>query len=415
MKDRSINCQISDISGHLVKFTSIRSLYNFFKNESKFWKNHRDKLSERNINSVYASFSHQFDSANSVIDGWAEGIELWDDATINQQVNQLIASHLGSSTAYWIWSGQPFLEAFLECLTNHGDNTATAFLDYVVRNNSGSPGSIDHFRGYLYGYEYQSQDSSIPKRRAGEKKSLNHLRSEFSDARDMLFSETSSLKSEFIEWSDSNRKGLKLRFRAQKRLIKSLHKKQEKEGKEKLNKHDHDFDEKLREWNTSIATLENTYEEKLRLDKPAQYWNKAAIRYSKQGWAWVTAIVLLVIVALINFQDFFVHWLSGKELELKLNSFQGIVLFGSIVATYAFVLRIFSRLAFSSFHLMRDAQEREQLTYLYLSLTNEAAIDKESRDIVLQALFSRSETGLLAQEHGPTMPGLDALKNSLTK
>lgn len=53
---------------------------------------------------------------------------------------------------------------------------------------------------------------------------------------------------------------------------------------------------------------------------------------------------------------------------------------------------------------MRDAEEREQLTYLYLSLTHESEIDKESRDIVLQALFSRSETGLLSQEQGPKMP-----------
>ena len=37
-------------------------------------------------------------------------------------------------------------------------------------------------------------------------------------------------------------------------------------------------------------------------------------------------------------------------------------------------------------------------------------MDKESRDIVLQALFSRSETGLLAQEHGPTMPMTEALR-----
>ena len=79
---------------------------------------------------------------------------------------------------------------------------------------------------------------------------------------------------------------------------------------------------------------------------------------------------------------------------------------------FDFLLRVLSRLSFISFHLMRDAEEREQLTYLYLSLTNEAEIDKESRDIVLQALFSRSETGLLAQEHGPTMPGASEMLRS---
>jgi hypothetical protein len=58
---------------------------------------------------------------------------------------------------------------------------------------------------------------------------------------------------------------------------------------------------------------------------------------------------------------------------------------------------------------MRDAEEREQLTYLYLSLSIEAVIDEGSREIVLQALFSRSETGLLINEHGPTMPSLASI------
>ena len=68
-------------------------------------------------------------------------------------------------------------------------------------------------------------------------------------------------------------------------------------------------------------------------------------------------------------------------------------------------------MAFSSFHLMRDSEEREQLTYLYLSLSEETSVEEGSRNIILQALFSRTETGLLAQEHGPSMPGVgDAIK-----
>lgn len=79
----------------------------------------------------------------------------------------------------------------------------------------------------------------------------------------------------------------------------------------------------------------------------------------------------------------------------------------TVLAIYAYVLRLLSRLTFSSFHLMRDAEEREQLTYLYLALSNDAKVDEKSREIVLQALFSRSETGLLTNEHGPVMPGMD--------
>jgi hypothetical protein len=72
-----------------------------------------------------------------------------------------------------------------------------------------------------------------------------------------------------------------------------------------------------------------------------------------------------------------------------------------------------SKLTFSSFHLMRDSEEREQLTYLYLSLNNEGQIDGTSRELVLQALFSHSETGLLNGESGPTMPVQNLLKTIL--
>ena len=73
------------------------------------------------------------------------------------------------------------------------------------------------------------------------------------------------------------------------------------------------------------------------------------------------------------------------------------------------LMKLLSKMTFSSFHLMRDAQEREQLTYLYLALTHESEIDKSSRDIVLQSLFSRSETGLLVKENGPTMPTISEI------
>ena len=70
---------------------------------------------------------------------------------------------------------------------------------------------------------------------------------------------------------------------------------------------------------------------------------------------------------------------------------------------------------FSSFHLMRDAEEREQLTYLYLSLIHESkennsTVTDESKDMILQTLFSRTETGLLNQAQGPQIPTAEVIK-----
>lgn len=155
-----------------------------------------------------------------------------------------------------------------------------------------------------------------------------------------------------------------------------------------------------------IQELENLYQEKLRLQKPAEYWKKAAKKFRLEGIICAVFLVISLLLGAGYLSNFFTDWLTGQELPVQLNTIQGVVIFGALLAVYAFLIRILSRLAFSAFHLMRDAEEREQLTYLYLSLINEKKIDEKSRDIILQALFSRSETGLLTGESAPTMPGV---------
>lgn len=121
---------------------------------------------------------------------------------------------------------------------------------------------------------------------------------------------------------------------------------------------------------------------------------------------WARAIVFFVILGIVIFYSLLSQWFSGEKLPLQLSSLQGAILFASLAAMFTYLMKVLSKMTFSSFHLMRDAQEREQLTYLYLALTHESEIDKSSRDIVLQSLFSRSETGLLVKENGPTMPNV---------
>lgn len=125
--------------------------------------------------------------------------------------------------------------------------------------------------------------------------------------------------------------------------------------------------------------------------------------------------MLISCVFILYLSNFFIAWLQGHPIELKLQTLEGVVLFASVISAFALLVRTFSRLAFSAFHLQRDAEEREQLTHLYLSLSNETEVDVESRRIVLQALFSRSETGLLTNESGPTMPGMTEVVNLIGK
>lgn len=144
-----------------------------------------------------------------------------------------------------------------------------------------------------------------------------------------------------------------------------------------------------------IGDLEKKYGEKLRLAKPAKYWHEAAKKYGIQGIIWMLLLSLFIFLGLYYLSEFFNNWLLGKEIGVRLNTLKGVLLFGTGIAVFVFLIKTVSRLTFTSFHLMRDAQEREQLTYLYLSLTNENKIDAESRSLVLQPLFSRNDSGLI--------------------
>ena len=68
----------------------------------------------------------------------------------------------------------------------------------------------------------------------------------------------------------------------------------------------------------------------------------------------------------------------------------------------------------SSFHLARDAEERHTLTFFYLALLKDTEVKDKDRELILQSLFSRADTGLLKEDSSPTMPN-DILSKIITK
>ncbi len=73
------------------------------------------------------------------------------------------------------------------------------------------------------------------------------------------------------------------------------------------------------------------------------------------------------------------------------------------------MIRVFSKLSFSSYHLSRDSEERRQLTMVYLALLKKDAITDKEKQIVLQSIFSRTDTGLLGDDSSPTMPNIGGI------
>ena len=154
-----------------------------------------------------------------------------------------------------------------------------------------------------------------------------------------------------------------------------------------------------------MENLELLYGEKLKLSEPAEYWEKIDVDYRKKGTKWLVisgALALIIVVGLIIFlliapaifsDDY--HWFDNLK-----NS--AIITVIASVAIY--MLRLTVKMATSSYHLSRDAKERKNLSYFYLALIEKGAVSDKERALILNSLFSRSDTGLLKGEAAPSMP-----------
>ena len=126
-----------------------------------------------------------------------------------------------------------------------------------------------------------------------------------------------------------------------------------------------------------------------------------------QGQCWLAGLCVSTIVGVVCLFNLLDSIGTGEFEKMFSNTGASIkwsIVFITFISFLAFLIRTFTKLTFSSFHLSRDAQERKQLTYVYLALKENDAVSDIDRNIVLQSIFSRTDTGLLNEDSSPTMP-----------
>lgn len=409
MKDRDIDVLLSDNVGEKFPFKSFKALKKFVAEELAFWTKVQAKISG-NVGKIshYANGATYLKQISDYLKNFEASLDTWDNNTLQQQIQQHITRNLGHLTQHWIWSTHPFCIVWLDVFEDHGPVVANTFIQAFTGNNQfSSLNTIDQLKGAVLAYEFELQDeSTLTKRRNAEKKSISQVRNNLVDAQNQLFEDVQQFQASFEKWDEKTRTLFDRFYKLRKKLC-----------ERQIKHHTNRFDEQMSEWKQNIEHLESTYQEKLRLEKPAKYWGDKASSYFFHGIVWSVLLGILLLLGLLGFGWLFKSWLIGLESNVNLSSLQGIILFITVLSIYAFFIKALSKLAFSSFHLQRDAEEREQLTHVYLALTHERKdMDVEARNIVLQALFSRADTGLLSGDSGPTMPGLhEIMKASNTK
>ncbi|MCI6590425.1 MAG: DUF6161 domain-containing protein [Lentisphaeraceae bacterium] len=202
-------------------------------------------------------------------------------------------------------------------------------------------------------------------------------------------------------------------FEAKKAAFEADRKKQFEDDNTKFAEHLKAADDSAKQFEQDyqerIKVLENTYTKLLQLKGPAEYWDELAKSYRGRGW-WLLGVVGLIGV--LVFGSLLALLFDCDKLPLLNHvKFDAVTVRASLIfivltSVAGYLLHLFTRLSISSFHLARDYRERFQLTRVYLALIKDGDIQNEesTRQIVLQSIFSRSDTGLLKGDHALTMP-----------
>jgi uncharacterized membrane protein YhaH (DUF805 family) len=154
-----------------------------------------------------------------------------------------------------------------------------------------------------------------------------------------------------------------------------------------------------------LSNLEKTYEEKLKIEKPAEFMLEQANKYRNSFYWWCLAIVLLAIFLIIllaaivspqvTFND---KLITVSVLNKDMPVYSSIILL-AMISLVVYILRIFIKMAVSSKHLMEEYKQKYSLTYFYLSLINNGNIkDEKAQNIILTSLFTKADTGLIKND-----------------
>lgn len=400
---RTIDITLRDVTNKKFSFDGLQNLITFLREEFDFWNEFLQNQEDQSGQIVnFASETTNYETLIERINAWVDDPKYEDNERFTNDLNNLVNDY--HRPEHFIWSKHPFITVLKQIHTEYGYLASDAFINIVIYDNINiSISNRDQLIGSVLAYEYLIPESDIKSRIDGELDSLYKLREKlysstenFIGDRTRMVNECENSIQNAIEKYTESTNELTNKFQAL------------------LNEQEGCYKEEIDGYKSRRKELEDTYSELLRLKEPAQYWSDTATKLRKQGERYVQSIAVLSVIAIAVFIAVFIKWLES-DVEVSLDSLQGVIIFGVLVAAFAYLLRVLSRLAFSSFHLMRDAEQREQLTYLFLSLLNESAVDENAKEIVYQSLFSRSETGLLSHENGPIFPTIGESFSSLAK
>jgi hypothetical protein len=391
---------------HYVDFvqqiTGVSAIYEFVNQQISGWDKYSDSLPGEfkqsktyfvNIKNQIIQFVNSYNNqtGNNLNSYWQN---------VRNQINNLNSKPL----PYNVPQTEFLLKVYKET-----PNYYQGAYHFVLGTNNYNVNNRDNLYGALLAYEFTLKDhTQIVERRKVEQNSISKIRSDFQKY--LNESETELL--EHLKKSNNS-------YQEYVKKIDDL------VSEKNIAFNDWFENTKNEEWQKwyqpsvkKIAELEETYKEKLKLEEPAKFWSERALKLKKQGWISVAIIVALVLIVSWSLGE--ILWKTPEQLysswfgDDKSAAIRWSIVYVTLISFIAYCIRALTKVMFSSFHLARDCEERYTLTYFYLSLLKDSKVDEKDRQLIMQSLFSRAETGLLKDDSSPTMPS-DAISKIITK
>ena len=153
-----------------------------------------------------------------------------------------------------------------------------------------------------------------------------------------------------------------------------------------------------------IENLENTYSEKLKVEKPAEFMKKKSVEYANQTKFWIKLDVIVVIILLVLLALIIDPKVEFNENVISINLFSNeLPVYSSIIilamiCLIIYILRIMIKMTISSKHLSEEYNQKHILAFFYLSLINAGKMDEKIGQAILTLLFSKVDTGLIKND-----------------
>lgn len=150
-----------------------------------------------------------------------------------------------------------------------------------------------------------------------------------------------------------------------------------------------------------LTTIEQTYDQKLALQKPVEYWQQKETHHKSRARiiGFVSTLVGLALTAVLGLLAYWIFAHLGKDEDPK--HWQ----LGVLVITAFFAIwfeRVLVRLFFSHLHLAGDAAERGVMILTYLSIAREGGqFGTDDKRLILQHLFRTASDGLVKDDAAP--------------